>query len=263
MNPLPDLARVTAAIGKARRILVITGAGISADSGLPTYRGFGGLYDEDQPTEEGIPIEVALSGEMMARAPAITWKYLAQIEKNCRGASPNIAHHVVARLQDIAPTTVLTQNIDGFHRAAGSRDLIEIHGDLFELHCVQCDYVVTVDDYSHLAEFPPPCPHCLGHLRPAVVLFGEALPRRAIARLEAVLDEGYDVVFSIGTTSVFPYIAQPFALASEFGALAIEINPTSTLVSRFADVSWRCGAALALSTLWEHLDQAAGINIPH
>lgn len=253
MTTLEHLSRVASAICQARRVLVITGAGISADSGLPTYRGFGGLYNDDQPTAEGIPIEDALSGEMMARSPAITWKYLAQIEKNCRGASPNIAHHVVARLQDIVPTTVLTQNIDGFHRAAGSRDLIEIHGDLFRLQCVQCSYTATVDDYSHLTELPPPCPHCEAYLRPAVVLFGEALPRPAIARLEEVLDEGYDVVFSIGTTSVFPYIAQPFALAREFGALAIEINPATTQVSHFADITWRCGAALALSTLWEHV----------
>ena len=252
MNKLTNLDRVVSRIGHAKRLLVISGAGISADSGLPTYRGFGGLYN-DQHTEEGIPIETALSGEMMSQSPEITWKYLAQIEKTCRGAKPNAAHHVIAKLQDVVPTTVLTQNIDGFHREAGSRDLIEIHGDLFELQCIHCSYTTMVEDYSEFAEFPPPCPHCLSHLRPAVVLFGEALPRQAVRRLEDVLDEGYDLVFSIGTTSVFPYIAQPFALAREFGALSVEINPSATQVSRFADLKWACGAAKAMTALWDQL----------
>lgn len=257
MTEFVDLSLVAERIKCAERVLIITGAGVSADSGLPTYRGFGGLYNDNQRTEEGLPIETALSGEMMARAPEITWKYLAHIEKNCRGTLPNKAHKVIADLQDLVPTTVLTQNIDGFHRAAGSQDLIEIHGDLFELRCVQCSYSEVVKDYSRIQEFPPPCPHCLGHLRPAVVLFGEALPRLAVQRLEEVLNEGYDVVFSIGTTSVFPYIAQPFAFAESVGALSVEINPTTTQVSRFADVLWRSGAADAMVALWSALTPGA------
>ncbi|GAB2880921.1 NAD-dependent deacylase [Uliginosibacterium flavum] len=253
MTDLPDVDRVAERLSTARRVLFITGAGISADSGLPTYRGFGGLYNEDQHTDDGLPIEVALSGEIMAAQPEITWKHLARIEATCRGAKPNAAHRIIAALQDRVPTTVLTQNIDGFHREAGSADLIEIHGDLFELFCPHCGHQVSVSDYSELHELPPPCPHCLGQLRPAVVLFGEALPRPAVKRLEQVLDEGYDLVFSIGTTSVFPYIAQPFIAARQFGALAVEINPTPTEVSRFADVTWRCGAAAALEQLWGKL----------
>lgn len=253
MTTLPDLAKVITRIQSARHILVITGAGVSADSGLPTYRGFGGLYDDNPHTEEGIPIEEALSGEMMRQAPQITWKYLAQIEQNCRGAQPNAAHKIIAQLEDRVPTTVLTQNIDGFHRAVGSQDLIEIHGDLFDLHCVHCDYQVAVADYAGLNTLPPPCPLCLGHLRPAVVLFGEALPRAAVGRLQAVLDGGYDLVLSIGTTSTFPYIAHPFAYAQDYGALAVEINPGDTRVSEYADIRWREGAASALTTLWAAL----------
>jgi NAD-dependent deacetylase len=257
MDTLPGLEEVVERLPDARRVLVITGAGISADSGLPTYRGFGGLYN-DAPTEDGMPIEVALSGDMMRRDPAITWKHLARIEATCRGAAPNAAHDMLAALQKRVPTTILTQNIDGFHRRAGSEDLIEIHGDLFELECPHCGHRETVADYSHITLMPPPCPHCLAHLRPRVVLFGEALPREAIQRLEAVLGEGYDLVFSIGTTSVFPYIAQPFAMAGEFGALAVEINPGDTAVSRFADLRWRTGAAHALTTLWRALPPAPG-----
>lgn len=257
MDALPGLDEVVARLLEARRVLVITGAGISADSGLPTYRGFGGLYN-DAPTEDGMPIEVALSGDMMRRDPAITWKHLARIEATCRGAGPNAAHEMLAALQHRVPTTVLTQNIDGFHRRAGSKDLIEIHGDLFELDCPHCGHHETLADYSGLTLLPPPCPHCLAHLRPRVVLFGEALPRDAIRRLEAVLSEGYDLVFSIGTTSVFPYIAQPFAMAGEYGALAVEINPGDTAVSAQADLRWRTGAADALTRLWRALPQGTG-----
>lgn len=256
MTQLPDLARVVERIHHARRILVITGAGVSADSGLPTYRGFGGLYNDDARTDEGMPIEEALSGHTLARAPQITWKYLAQIEGNCRGVKPNAAHRLLAALEERVPTTVLTQNIDGFHRAAGSRDLIEIHGDLFDLHCVHCDYRTTVDDYAGLTTLPPPCPLCLGYLRPAVVLFGEALPRAALTRLQAVLDRGYELVLSIGTTSTFPYIAHPFSYAHDYGALAVEINPGETHVSRFADIRWRLGAAAALEALWAALESS-------
>jgi NAD-dependent deacetylase len=249
MSELPDLPKVVSRLLAAKRVLVITGAGVSADSGLPTYRGIGGLYN-DQHTADGLPIEVALSGEIMEIQPEITWRHLAQIEANCRGAAPNAAHRIIAALQDLVPTTVLTQNIDGFHRQAGSRDLIEIHGDLFELACVHCSHHETVADYSGLKALPPPCPHCLGHLRPRVVLFGEALPRPALQRLEAVLQAGFDLVFSIGTTSVFPYIAQPFIAAGRFGALAVEINPGETEVSRYAHVRWQAGAAAALEQLW-------------
>jgi len=254
MEELKDLDRVAHSVRHAKRVLVITGAGISADSGLPTYRGIGGLYN-DKDTDEGIPIEVALSGDVMRTRPDITWKHLAHIEENCRHAGPNAAHEIIAKLQDIAPTTVLTQNIDGFHRQAGSQDLIEMHGTLFEIRCTHCGHREKVVDYSGITEFPPACPDCGNPLRPSVVLFGEQLPAPAIRRLEEVLEEGYDVVFSIGTTSVFPYIAQPFAIAGRIGALAIEVNPANTGVSQFADVGWRCGAAAAMQQLWERLSR--------
>ena len=109
----------------AQRVLFITGAGLSADSGLPTYRGIGGLYN-DRHTEDEIPIEVALSGEMFLQSPEITWKYLLEIERGCRQAGHNIAHRIIAEFENLIPDTwVLTQNIDGLHRTAGSKKLIE------------------------------------------------------------------------------------------------------------------------------------------
>ncbi|MDR1461806.1 MAG: NAD-dependent protein deacylase, partial [Azoarcus sp.] len=113
---------------RAERPLFITGAGISADSGLPTYRGIGGLYNDRQ-AEEGISIEEALSGHMLAHRPELTWRYIGQIERNCRDAEPSAAHRLIAALEAEKPGTwVLTQNIDSLHRTAGSKNLIEIHG---------------------------------------------------------------------------------------------------------------------------------------
>ena len=113
------IARVAQAIKQAERILLITGAGLSADSGLPTYRGVGGLYNGH--TAEGLPIEAALSGYMLQRDPALCWKYLAELGKACLGAQANAGHYAIAELQRRKPQCwLLTQNIDGYHRAAGS-----------------------------------------------------------------------------------------------------------------------------------------------
>jgi len=164
----PDPAAVDAAariLRRARSVLFVTGAGISADSGLPTYRGVGGLYESDA-TEEGLPIEVLLSGETFRRRPATTWKYLGAIERACRGARPNRAHEAIAALEGALPrVVVLTQNIDGLHRAAGSRDVIEIHGDVHRLACTRCAFRARVPDYEGF-EMPPRCPECAALVRP-------------------------------------------------------------------------------------------------
>lgn len=248
MTPLPHLDLVREKLARARHVLFITGAGVSADSGLPTYRGIGGLYN-DQQTEEGMPIETALSAETLRKHPSITWKYLARIEASCRAAAPNPAHRAIAALQEQTRVTVLTQNIDGFHTRAGSRGVIEIHGNLFDLFCPHCGYQITVPDYAELGALPPVCPDCTHFLRPGVVLFNEMLPEKALSSLQNVIESGYEMVFSIGTTSVFPYISQPFVLGKMRGAMAIEINPSTTEVSRIATIKWACGAADALTQL--------------
>lgn len=246
------LDEVAVLLASAKRILFITGAGISADSGLPTYRGIGGLY-EGNLTEDGYRIEEALSGAMLRRRPEITWKYLAQIEANCRGAGPNPAHHAIARLEsEFASVLVFTQNIDGLHQAAGSRKVIEIHGDLHRLACLQCDWRERIDSLEG-REVPPHCPECGAFLRPEVVLFGEALPMAALERFYDELERGFDLVFSVGTTSVFPYIAQPVVWAARVGIPTVEINPGRTTVSDYVDFKLALGAAKALTALLARL----------
>jgi NAD-dependent deacetylase len=242
---------VAALLRRAGRVLFITGAGISADSGLPTYRGTGGLYN-GRLTRSGMAIEEVLSGTTFARTPELTWEYLLEIERHCRGALPNPAHHAIAELGATREVTVLTQNIDGLHRAAGTRDLIEIHGTLYRLLCLGCGAATEVDDYAEL-DLPPTCRDCGQLLRPDVVLFGEALPRDALYALQQALLDGPDLIVSIGTSSVFPYIAEPIFYGRENGIATVEINPDDTQISGFVDLAWRAGAAEAMSAVMDRL----------
>lgn len=237
-----------AMLSGARRVLVITGAGISADSGLPTYRGIGGLYESDL-TEDEVPIETALSGQMLRLRPALTWKYLLQIESACRSARLNVGHQALARMAGrFRRFTVLTQNIDGFHRDAGQESLIEIHGNVHELFCTECQREWTVSNYAAL-RMPPRCEDCRGPVRPRVVLFGEMLPAPALERLDAALQEGVDVVISIGTSSAFPYISGPVIQAAKVGVPTLEINLGESEVSSIVNLRIAERAAVVLPRL--------------
>ena len=242
------LATVSRLLAKAQSILFITGAGISADSGLPTYRGVGGLYNDEE-TEDGIPIEEALSGFVFSLNPEITWKYLAKIEAHCRGALPNTAHRAIARLQDRIPkVVVLTQNVDGLHHQAGSRDVVEIHGSLKQLECSVCDFSETIKGLQGRL-LPPRCPACGKVMRPRVVLFGEEIEGVAVQRLRQAAKEHFDMVFSIGTSGTFPYVTQPVLSAKQRGIPTIEINPVNTPLSPLVDYHLALGAAEAMQSL--------------
>lgn len=245
-----ELSAIRDILRRSRRVLFITGAGVSADSGLPTYRGVGGLYNDIHP-EEGLPIEVLLSGPMFQSRPELTWKYLHEIERACRGAKPNRAHEIIAALEEHIPhVLVLTQNVDGFHREAGSSKLIDIHGDLHLIYCVDCNARRTVANFADLP-LEPRCTGCGGWLRPDVVLFEELLPINKVSYLRRELEQGFDAVFSVGTSSGFPYIAGPVWEASAAGVPTVEINPGHTEVSSLVTHRLRLGAAEAMEKLWE------------
>ena len=232
----------------AHRVLFITGAGVSADSGLPTYRGVGGLYNDGE-TVEGLSIEEALSGDCFALNPEITWKYLSQIQRNCRGVQPNAAHLVIAAFERLLEVVVLTQNIDGLHLMAGSSNVIEIHGTLDERYCPQCGTPAKID----APEIPPRCFECGGIVRPKVVLFNEALPKAAIERLDEACRQNFDMVFVIGTSAVFPYVVEPVIQAMRAGIPTVEINPTLTQLSNHVDYYIPSGAAEAMSQIHQFM----------
>ena len=248
------LLQAAAALRHAQRILIITGAGLSADSGLPTYRGVGGLYNAK--TADGLPIEMALSGPMLRRDPALCWKYIAELGRACLGAQPNAAHYAIAQLQRLKPECwVLTQNVDGYHRAAGSppERLIEIHGQLAPLFCQSCG-AVDPELSEHLQRpLPPLCKLCHGVLRPPVVLFEEMLPERALETLYEEMAKGFDAVLSIGTTASFPYIHEPVLRTRVSGGFTAEINPTPTDHSAGMDVFLGCRALEVMEELVSHI----------
>jgi len=228
--------------------LFVTGAGMSAESGLPTYRGVGGLYVGADGSDSA---ENILTGAQFRRQPELVWRHLGRIESACRGARHNRGHQVIAEMQGFFQhVCVLTQNIDGFHLDAGSKDVIEIHGNLRRLVCMKCDYKTQVRDYSGL-EIPPRCPQCQAMLRPAVVLFEEMLQDEPVDRMMRRFAEGFDIVFSIGTTSVFPYIAEPIHWARRNARPSIEINPDETAVSGVVEHRLALPAAVALDRLWQ------------
>jgi NAD-dependent deacetylase len=261
------LVAIATELCQAKRVLFITGAGISADSGLPTYRGVGGLYNIET-TEEGYPIEQCLSASMFRVRPEITWKYMLRIAEAVIQCQPNPAHKIIAQWEkDFAQrggkVVVLTQNIDGYHRLAGSENVLEIHGNLGQLFCTQCSWKTSVDlsadNRSSLAErlkeygedSVPKCPKCVAVIRPQIVMFEEMLPRPVLTQFAEEFDggNGFDMVFSIGTSAMFPYITAPVHEAIQCGKTTVEINPAVGELSHQVAYHLPMGAADALTRL--------------
>lgn len=264
-NLIQDISKE---IQNAHRILFITGAGISADSGLPTYRGIAGLYNNDKLTEENLRIEDCLSYEIFSKKPEITWKYLIQIADNCSKAKPNIAHKFIADLQKNTKKEVfvLTQNIDNLHRLAGldENHLIEIHGNFQKLHCrnALCNWEDNFDLYKYLDEFHntkvlnlPKCPKCGGIARVPVVLYGEMLPENALNKFVNELNSGFDLIVVIGTSCSFPYIYQPVFQAVKNNVPTVEINPEqNTIISSAVKYRLQLGAEVAFNEISKNFD---------
>lgn len=234
----------------SRSLLLITGAGLSADSGLPTYRGLGGLYERDA-NAQSQPIEAILSAEGFRRDPSAVWRHLGRVEQACRHSRPNRGHQVIAAMeQAFERVWVLTQNIDGFHQQAGSRNVIAIHGNLHQLRCCSCPYRTRVESYAGL-DASLRCPDCGSSMRPDVVLFGEELDPVAAELYRREIPEPFDLVISIGTSSLFPYISTPVYVAARERRHTVEINPRRTELSDLVELRLRSRAEPTLTTLWE------------
>lgn len=240
----PDLAR---ALAPVRSVGVITGAGVSAESGIRTYRGKGGVYDDP---DEGDRTVEALSGDTLLRDPDRTWRTVAELARQRLGATPNPAHEAIVAIErHVERFVLLTQNVDGLHQRAGSRNVIAIHGDVSRTRCMTCDRRDTLVDPASITAAPR-CPACAGVVRPDVVLFGEMLPIAELQRIRRELLEGVpDVVIVAGTTALFPYIMEPVVRAATLGRLTIEVNPEETVLSEIVRCSLRATAGAALPAI--------------
>jgi NAD-dependent deacetylase len=231
-------------LNEARRIAVLTGAGISAESGVPTFRGGGGAA-----VWRGMPFEQLSSAEMVARDLQLVWEWFDYRREVVGKCEPNAGHLALARWQkegDFDSFTLITQNIDGLHAAAGSIDVLELHGNIWRARCVRC---VARRDLRDIApqERPPVCLKCNGEMRPDVVLFGEMLPIEVLERSQTSAEQ-CDVCLVIGTSAlVYPAAALP-EIARESGAFVVEINPEQTPLSSLCHVtlSGRAGEMLPM-----------------
>lgn len=232
-----DVAQARDWIENARSIAVLTGAGISAESCIPTFRGPGGLWNNHRPEDLATP-------EAFARDPKLVWEWYDMRRQRVAAAQPNAGHRALARLEAHAPSfTLITQNVDGLHRAAGSRNIIELHGNIWQVRCVACGRQEESRSVP-LAPLPPRCA-CGGLLRPGVVWFGESLPIEA-TRQATLAAEKCDVFLVCGTSAVvYPAASLPDRALSS-GAHVIEVNLEPTPFTSYAHISLRgrCGELL-------------------
>jgi NAD-dependent deacetylase len=227
----------------AKRVVALTGAGVSAESGIPTFRDAQtGLWAKYDPMQLATP-------EAFARNPKLVWDWYEWRRELFRDKKPNPGHYVLAKMEKFFPHfVVVTQNIDGLHRVAGSTDIIELHGNLGRDKCSRENVLIdraearTTDDGLFV------CPRCGAYLRPDVVWFGEALPRDALDRAfqEAMQ---CDVLMSIGTSSLVEPAASLPRIAQQAGAFIVEINPDETPLSQSADVVLRGKSGAVLPKL--------------
>lgn len=218
-------------LGSVRSVGAITGAGVSRESGIPTYRGRGGLYDDP---EEGERTVESLSGHTLLADPDRTWRAVSELARRAGAAEPNDAHLALARIElKVERFVLLTQNVDGLHQLAGSRNVIDIHGDVFATRCMACGDARRLDRRSLCdLESSPCCERCGGILRPDAVLFGEPLPMHKVERiLKEFIGDPPELILVAGTSALFPYITEPVTAAVRANRLTIEVNPERTALT--------------------------------
>lgn len=233
--------RAAELLAGARAVCVLSGAGMSAESGVPTFRDPQGLWDNFRPEEVASP-------EAFARDPRRVWEWYRLRRTQLGTIEPHEGHRVLATWERRCATFALvTQNVDGLHHRAGSQHVLELHGRLDRLCCTGCAYeVIGLEDLG--AE--PHCPECGGWLRPGVVWFGEMLPMAELQAAE-VAATTCDVLLSIGTSGVVYPAVGLIEVASAEGAAVIEINPQETPHSGLAAVCLRSGCKTALTAVEE------------
>lgn len=238
---MSTLEQARTRLRQADRIAVLTGAGVSAASGIPTFRGKDGLWREYRAEELATP-------EAYARDPLLVWEWYAMRFHTVMAAEPNRAHQLLVDLENATPHfTLATQNVDGLHARAGSRNVLELHGSLVRSRCERCG---QLDDLERGFSLPPHCTECDSRARPNVVWFGEMLPQGAFQGAATAFSTA-DVALVIGTSAVVEPAASLGRLAAQEGGYVIEINPQPTPLTHVAHLSLRENAVEGLSRLLE------------
>jgi NAD-dependent deacetylase len=229
-------------LARAQSVAVLTGAGISAESGVPTFRGPGGLWKNRKPEELATP-------QAFAANPALAWEWYNWRREFIAKTQPNPAHHALVRLEAGKPRfTLITQNVDGLHDRAGSRRILKLHGDIWRLRCTGCG-ANWPDHRAPLPKLPPHCA-CGGLARPGVVWFGEPLPDGMMQEAEHAAAEA-DVFLVIGTSAVVYPAAGLIPHAKQAGARVIEINTEATAFTGIVDCALQGPAGELLPRLLE------------
>jgi NAD-dependent deacetylase len=225
-------------LSQAEKIVFVTGAGISQESGIPTFRGKDGLWRKYDAMQ-------LATIDAFYENPKLVWEWYEERRKNILAAKPNAGHVTIADLEKYKQVRVLTQNIDGLHQRAGSNHVYELHGSIITIKCTVCDFKEKIQD--SFSELPPIC-KCGNILRPDVVWFGEALPQDVWS--EAMMQaNSCNVMFVVGTSlAVSPANLLP-AYAKQNGAILVEVNPEETPMSQSMDLSIRSTSAKALPEL--------------
>lgn len=233
---------VVTALKRANRVVVITGAGISAESGLPTFRGAGGLWRTFKAEDLATP-------QAFARDPRLVWEWYDWRRGLCAKAEPNAAHRVVAAMERFYHQfTLVTQNVDGLHGRAGSRRMVEVHGSVWRGRCMSCGAEVALEQ-TPLAELPPKHDGCGGVLRPAVVWFGESYELAVLEQTFRAVEQA-QLVLVIGTSGGVSLPVDLAAQARQAGATIVEVNTERSAVSRVAHHRIEGKAGEVLPELW-------------
>lgn len=249
-NPHALTAELLERLRRARRVMVLTGAGMSAESGIPTFRdALTGLWAKYRPEELATP-------EAFEAHPDRVWQWYEERRAQVRVAKPHAGHFALVELEKVLPELrIVTQNVDGLHQLAGSRQVTELHGNILRSKCSVTMRPISAEWLSDDAQIPPRSPYVRGGFaRPDVVWFGEVLPQEAIDTAMASAS-GCDFCFSIGTTSLVHPAASLPLVALERGAALVEINPDETPLSLHADQCLRGTAAQVLPALLRQLKE--------
>jgi NAD-dependent deacetylase len=238
-------AELVERLGAAERVVALTGAGVSAESGVPTFRDAQtGLWAKYRAEELATP-------EAFRKQPKLVWDWYEWRRTLVARAEPNAGHHALGELEQLVPEfSLITQNVDGLHQRAGSQRVIELHGSIFDTLCF--DEGTKILTWNDDGSVPPRCPRCAGLLRPGVVWFGELLPEAALASATRAAAES-QVLLSIGTSSLVHPAARLPSDAQAAGSLIVEINPAETPLSQRADYVLRGPAGEVLPQLLRHL----------